>query len=117
MDSGHFPESFRSMNHPTRSQTTFSLVQAVDAAPALAVLQERIRDSNRCLALVLHLLPGALQAQVKAGPLQDQEWCLLVSSTAASTKLRQLLPTIQRELTQNGAQVSAIRIKVQVVPR
>jgi hypothetical protein len=105
------------MNRPSRSQTTFSLVQAVDAAPALAVLQERIRDSNRYLALVRHLFPGALQQQVRAGPIQDREWCLLVSSTSASTKLRQMLPTIQQELTQNGAQISAIRIKVQVAPR
>jgi hypothetical protein len=117
MDSGVYPLPSHSMNRSPHSQTTFSLVQAVDAAPALAALQERIRDSNRFLCLVRHLLPGTLQQQVKAGPIQEGEWCLLVNNTAASTKLRQMLPAIQRELTQNGAQVSAIRIKVQVVPR
>jgi hypothetical protein len=38
---------------------------------------------------------------------------LLVGSAAASTKLRQLLPSIQAALTQHGFEVTAIRIKVQ----
>jgi hypothetical protein len=46
--------------------------------------------------------------------MQDTEWCILVNSAAASTKLRQLLPAMQQVLTQNGVQVSAIRIKVQM---
>ncbi len=62
---------------------------------------------------VQHLIPAAMRRHVKAGPIQDAEWCLLVSSAAASTKLRQLLPTLQQALTQSGMQVSAIRIKIQ----
>ena len=91
-----------------------SLEQAVGAAPPLAALQERIRASRQCLEQVQHLIPISLRRHVKAGPIQDTEWCLLVGSAAASTKLRQLLPSLQRTLTQNGAQVNSIRIKVQI---
>lgn len=91
-----------------------SLEQAVGAAPTLAALQQRIRESQRCLELVKHLIPTSLRQHVKAGPIEESEWCLLVGSAAASTKLRQLLPLLQQALTRNGAQVSAIRIKVQM---
>lgn len=94
-----------------------SLEQAVGAAPTLAALQERIKESRWCLDQVQHLIPSSLRPHVQPGPLQDQEWCLLVKSAAASTKLRQLLPTLQQTLTQRGAQVNAIRIKVQTSGR
>ena len=94
-----------------------SLEQAVGAAPTLAALQERIRESRWCLDQVQHLIPMSLRPHVTPGPLQDQEWCLLVASAAASTKLRQLLPSLQLTLTQRGAQVNAIRIKVQTPGR
>ncbi|MDM7941124.1 MAG: DciA family protein [Hydrogenophaga sp.] len=100
-----------------RPRTLFSLEQAVGAAPSLALLRERIRESQNFLDQVRHLIPPAMRQQVVAGPLQEQEWCLLVGSAAASTKLRQMLPAIQRVLTQNGAQVNAIRIKVQTPAR
>ncbi|MDG5976586.1 hypothetical protein H010_15065 [Hydrogenophaga taeniospiralis CCUG 15921] len=91
-----------------------SLEQAVGAAPSLAALQERIRASRQCMEQVQHLIPTNLRRHIKAGPIQDTEWCLLVGSAAASTKLRQLLPSLQQALTQNGAQVNSIRIKVQI---
>lgn len=100
-----------------RPRTLYSLEQAVGAAPSLALLRERIRESQSCMDQIRHLIPVAMRQQVVAGPLQDQEWCLLVGSAAASTKLRQLLPAIQQTLTQSGAQVNAIRIKVQVPGR
>ena len=95
----------------------FSLEQAAGAAPSLAALQERIRESQHCMEQIQHLIPAAMRRHVKAGPIQDTEWCLLVGSAAASAKLRQLLPMIQQTLTQSGLQVSAIRIKVQAATR
>ena len=102
------------MNAVFRSHNTFSLEQAAGAAPHLAALTERIRASQRCLSDVEHLFSAPLRRQVKAGPLDEGEWCILVSNAAASTKIRQLLPVIQKVLTQKGAQVNAIRIKVQI---
>lgn len=94
-----------------------SLEQAVSSAPSLAALQERIRESQRCLEQVKLLIPHTLRQHVKAGPIENTEWCLLVTSAAASTKLRQLLPTMLQVLKQKDLQVSAIRIKVQIERR
>ncbi|QHE87957.1 DciA family protein [Hydrogenophaga sp. BPS33] len=105
------------MPTPPTSHNTFTLAQAAGAAPSLAALQERIRESQWCLEQIRHLIPAGLRAHVRSGPLQDQEWCLLVASGAASTKLRHLLPALQLALTQRGAQVTAIRIKVQTPGR
>lgn len=103
---------------PIRSRTSvFSLQEAVSAAPGLAELQARIQTSQRCLERVRELMPHALRSQVAAGPLQDGEWCLLVRSSAAAAKLRQLLPLMREVLHESGAQVSAIRIKVQTPGR
>ena len=96
-----------------RIQTTFSLEEAAEAAPTLGALRERIKASQGCLEQVLHLIPSTLRAHVKPGPLQEGEWCLLVSNAAASTKLRQLLPILQSELVRNGRQITSIRLKVQ----
>jgi hypothetical protein len=103
------------MNSVFRSNI-FSLEQAAGAAPHLALLTERIRVSQGYLTDIQHLIPTTLRRQIKAGPLDEGTWCLLVSNAAVSTKIRQLVPTIQRFLTQNGAQVTAIRIKVQMKP-
>jgi hypothetical protein len=94
-----------------------SLEQAAGAAPTLAALQQRIRASQQCLETVRHLIPPGLRPHVKAGPLEESEWCLLVTGAAASTKLRQLLPAMLESLSRGGAQVSAIRIKVQMPGR
>lgn len=102
------------MSTAPRSHSMLSLEQAVGAAPTLALLQQRIRASQHCLECVKHLLPPGLRSHVKAGPIEDTEWCMLVGSAAASTKLRQLVPVMLQALTRNGAQVSAIRIKVQM---
>lgn len=105
------------MSSTFRAQTTFTLEQAVDAAPSLASLQERIRDSQRYLDEVRNLLPTALRSQVQAGPVTDHEWCMLVGNSAVSTKLRQLVPLLLATLNEKGAQITAIRIKVQTPVR
>lgn len=105
------------MSTAFRTHTMLSLEQAVDSAPSLAALQQRIRDSQRYLEWVRPVMPEGLRQQVKAGPVQDAEWCLLVSNASVSTKLRQLLPALLTTLKQNGAQVNAIRIKVQTSGR
>ncbi len=66
---------------------------------------------------IQHLIPASMRRHVKAGPIEEAEWCLLVGNAAASTKLRQLLPTLLLTLAREGSQVSAIRIKVQAAQR
>jgi hypothetical protein len=101
------------MSATSRSTTVFSLDEAVGAAPVLTQLRERLALSERCLGHVRPLIPITMRHQVKAGPIDGTQWCLLVGSSAASTKLRQLLPAIQTALTQQGFEVTSIRIKVQ----
>ena len=101
------------MSATSRSTTVFSLDEAVGAAPVLTQLRERLALSERCLGHVRPLIPITMRHQVKAGPIDGTQWCLLVGSSAASTKLRQLLPAIQTALTQQWFEVTSIRIKVQ----
>ena len=99
------------------THTMLSLEQAFDSAPSLASLQKRIRDSQRCLEWVQPVLPLGLRKQIKAGPIQGTEWCVLVSNASVSAKVRHLVPMLLAVLIENGAQVNAIRIKVQVSGR
>jgi hypothetical protein len=102
---------------PRYNRRVFSLEQAVGEAPTLALLQERIRASRSCLEAVTALIPVSLRSQVQPGPLENGEWCLLVSSAAASTKLRQLLPSMRQRLGQNGMEITSIRLKIQTPRR
>lgn len=90
-----------------------SMDEAVDAAPVLRVLKDRLALSQRCLKHVLPIIPQTLHSHVKAGPIEEHQWCLLVSSAAASAKLRQLMPALQATLANHGLDITAIRIKVQ----
>jgi hypothetical protein len=103
------------MSTAPRSHNVYSLEQAAGSAPTLAALRQRIRESSECLELVRHLIPATLHRQVQAGPLNEGEWCLLVSSASASTKLRHLLPVIQKQLADSGQQVTSVRLKIQTL--
>jgi hypothetical protein len=103
----------KAMSNTSRSFATYSIDEALGSAPVLAQLRDRLALSDRCFSHILPLIPITMRSRVKAGPIEERQWCLLVGSAAASTKLRQLLPTIQASLTQQGFEVSEIRIKVQ----
>ena len=91
----------------------YSLEQAIKAAPVLAALQERVHESQRYLVRISPLIPIALRSRVTPGPIHNKQWCLIVSDTAASSKLRQLLPLLLQTLADEGPTVTSIRIKVQ----
>ena len=89
-----------------------SLLQAAQASPTLAQLTRQAQDSQDRLALVRSTLPPALRAQVKAGALQDGQWCLLAPTPAVAAKLRQCVPALLALLGSHGQGVQTIRIKV-----
>jgi hypothetical protein len=99
---------------PSASQRphTLSLQQAAEASPSLSRLAALVRETGECLRIVEPVLPPGLRAAVKAGPLEEGTWCLLVSSNAVAAKLRQLLPALQEQLRRQGRHVTTIRIKV-----
>lgn len=92
----------------------FSLQQAAHASPVLAQVAERIRQSQRMLAIIQPLMAPGLRAHVQAGPVDDESWCLLVANPAVGTKLKQLSPALLAALRSKGFDVPKLRIKVRV---
>lgn len=101
------------MSEAQRRHYAIPLLQAAEESPTLASLVGRMRASSSRLEAVRSLLPTPLRTSVQAGPLENGQWCLLVSSNAVAAKLRQFVPTLQMHLESQGLPVSGIRIKVQ----
>ena len=91
-----------------------SVMQAIDNAPTLARLATLARQSQDWLTSIAPLLPAALRTGVQAGPIDNQQWCLLAANNAVAAKLRQLSPALSAHLRAKGCEVNAIRIKVQM---
>lgn len=83
----------------------------------LARLSELSKDSTARLDAVESMIPAVLRTAVTAGPIDGTNWCLIVNSSAAAAKIRQLLPAMEALLRTKGWQVSAIRLKVQIPSR
>lgn len=89
-----------------------ALTTALKHSDTLGGLLQRVRLSTARLAALQPLLPPPLWAAVRAGPLDDEAWLLLVDNAAVAAKLRQLLPALQAELLQHGYAKPPLRIKV-----
>lgn len=96
-----------------RADRTLLIQEAMNRHTVLERLQQLMRESQSRLEGIRPLLPPALAAHVKAGPVDDAGWTLLAPNGAAAAKLRQLQPRLEAALRQQGWQVSAIRVKVQ----
>ncbi len=107
------PDNRRTVHPNPRRHHAIPLHQAAEESPTLARLVERVHASSQCLEAIRPVLPAPLRASVQAGPLEDGQWCLLVSSNAVAAKLRQLLPALQLQLSARGLGVRSIRLKVQ----
>jgi hypothetical protein len=71
-----------------------------------------VGQSNAMLRCVEPLIPASLRSAVKAGPLDEGIWCLLITGNAAAAKVRQLKPLIEVRLSDEGWKVTSIRLKV-----
>ena len=100
------------MNTFRRLPQALSIHQAAENAPSLARLTELVKESNDRLKAIESLLPAALRPAIKAGPIDGESWCLLVSGNAAAAKVRQLIPLIQDRLLNKGWKVTSIRLKL-----
>ena len=89
-----------------------TLASALDKNATLGSLLQRVRDSKARLNAIQPILPGALAAGVRAGPLDETGWSLLVDNAASAAKLRQFLPALEDQLRLSGWAGPAIRIKV-----
>ena len=100
------------MPMPPKSHRSASVGQALDAAAALQPLRARLAASAARLDTIRPLLPAALRRALLAGPIDDEEWCLLVPHSAAAAKIRQLLPALRTALEAAGHPRRDIRIRV-----
>lgn len=101
--------------HPNSTlPAALPIADALSRSEPLARLQALLREATARFDTVRPLLPPALAAQVRPGPVaEDGVWVLLAGNPAAAAKLRQLLPRLEAALQQAGWQGSAIRVRVQ----
>ncbi|HLL20400.1 MAG TPA: DciA family protein [Rubrivivax sp.] len=88
------------------------LAAALSRSESLGSLLQKVRESQLRLQALADLLPTALAGSIRAGPVDDTQWVLLVDHNAAAAKLRQMLPTLTEALTAAGWAERTIRIKV-----
>ena len=96
-----------------RRNHSFTLLQATQGSPTLARLTGLAIESSARLKSIEALLPSSLRTGVRAGPIEDTVWCLILDNNAVAAKIRQLLPALESHLRTKGWDVSAIRLKVQ----
>ncbi len=99
-----------SMHKPLK--VAVSAHDAAQNAPTLAHLAKLSRESSNRLKAIEPLIPESLRPAIKAGPIDEKNWCLLVSSNAAAAKIRQLLPALEGRLLAEGWKVNSIRLKI-----
>ena len=88
------------------------VAQVLGLSEPLARLALRLRDSNERFRAIEADLPPLLRPHVKPGPVDDAGWSLLVSSGAVAAKLRQLLPRIEKTLSDQGWVTTTIRVRI-----
>jgi hypothetical protein len=96
-----------------RRRYSVSILQATQDSPQLARLTMLTMDSSARLKAIESLIPFHLRPAIKAGPIDGDNWCLLVDSNAAAAKLRQMLPSLLACLRTKGWEIDGIRLKVQ----
>jgi hypothetical protein len=97
-----------------RRPHSYTLLQASQNSPTLARLAELTLDSKNRLKSIEFLIPVGLRAFITPGPIEGATWCLILGSTSAAAKLRQLLPAMAAHLRVKGWDVNVIRLKIQV---
>ena len=97
---------------PAIAARAVTVYQAVENSSGLGRLTEMVKESSARLAAIESLIPESLRPAVKSGPIDGDNWCLLVTSNAAAAKLRQLLPSLQARLLGKGWRVTSIRLKI-----
>jgi hypothetical protein len=100
------------VNDHRRLPPPLTVQQAVGNSPTLARLAQLVQESNSRFKAIESLIPANLRAAIKAGPIDGDNWCLLVNGNAAAAKMRQLVPLLQAGLRREGWQVGSIRLKI-----
>jgi hypothetical protein len=98
---------------PAQAQTALPLADALRSSKPLALLAERLRESKRRFDCIAPVLPDALAAHARPGPVDEHGWTVLAANAAVAAKLRQLVPLLAARLTAQGFTDLPLRVKVQ----
>ena len=97
---------------PSRRHFAITLEQAAQSSPALSQLVSQARDANARMKAIDPLLPPGLRSNVQPGPIEGSTWNLIIKNSAAATKVRHLLPSLEAHLRSKGWNVTRIQLKV-----
>ncbi len=98
---------------PAPAQSALPLADALRSSKPLALLAERLRESKRRFDCIAPVLPDALAAHARPGPVDEHGWTVLAANAAVAAKLRQLVPLFVARLAEQGFTDLALRVKVQ----
>jgi hypothetical protein len=90
-----------------------SIGRAAEQHPVLGHLLPLAAASREMLQIVQPVLPPALAKGALPGKWDGTTWTLMASSSAAATKLQQLVPRMIEALAARGRNITAIKIRVQ----
>ena len=93
--------------------TVRPIAEGLRAADPLTGLLQRVRASQERLDALRGIVPSALRAQLRAGPLDEEGWTIMASNSAVAAKLRQLLPDIEAGFKNRGLAAMPTRVRVQ----
>ena len=99
-------------SRPSMRGRAVPVERAVQESSSLAQLSALSRESQLRLQSLQRVLPPLLWAQLSAGPIEADTWCVLVSNNAVAAKIRQWAPAMAAHLRTRGWAVQTIRIKV-----
>ncbi len=94
---------------------TQSLQDFLGSGDALGRLRDHSRRLRALQAQLERLLPHGLAQNCPVGNLKGDTLLLLALNGGAAARVRQLLPTLQRQLAEAGTLVSKIEVKVRPV--
>ena len=96
----------------SRRHFAITLEQAAQSSPALSQLVGQAREANARMKAIEPLLPPGLRAHVQPGPIDGENWSLILKNAAAATKVRHLLPSLEAHLRTKGWNVKRIQLRV-----
>jgi hypothetical protein len=92
---------------------TLKLATALEHCEPLGQLLRRLHEARAHFEAISPLLPPALRADVRPGPVDGACWTLLAAHNPAAAKLRQMLPHLLQRLQEQGWQGTSIKVRVQ----
>lgn len=98
-------------SHPAHQP--LRVAAALERHEGFVGLMQRLERSQGCYAAIRPMLPAAMQASVRSGPLADDTWALLADSASVAAKLRQMVPVLEQRLREGALFDGSIRVKVQ----